>query len=613
MATSINIPALSHAIRTDIPAINEVLKALAKNDPSALADLESGTKRIVEGSSGWEIQQLNGANWSTLSSFNIDAQKVGGFQASALAVKNTIPVRDANGAIPGDITGKAGSADKLNSTLAVNAGGTGATTPEDARNNLGVPPTSHASPNTTHGESSASNYGHSKASSTTPKALGTASAGSETASFARGDHVHPTTTATDKVLGMVNLSDSTTSILDVSTGTAATPAAVKAAYDKALEAIDNANSIQGDIGNVSDEVDQLAQDILDASSLSVANSEGTTDVVSPVLGTIQHEMGAFWISLDGSIPTGGLPYLGHLCQRATYGDFWPWCESNKNVVTEEAWQAYANEHNGCCPYYSFGDGSTTFRTPKYDQSFLKVVASLSEASAFEKPGLPDHNHLFPSTQSFYYSYQGADSFLTTRFVADSDSPEKQLPNAMVNSLGNASEVNSVYGNSDTVTPQNFSIIVGVYAVSAVSAPIGTTDAASILNAVSRIESTTVKSVNGQFPSSGNVTIDTGAHVVETGRYEDNSMWYRIWNDGWLEQGGTYGGAGTSTIITLLVAFSEPNYTIVLGEGTNTAASSDTEGVDYAALASNKSETSFRVSKAKDRAFGWYACGQRGDI
>lgn len=52
-------------------------------------------------------------------------------------------------------------------------------------------PISHASSATTYGVSSASNYGHAKASGTTPKANGTAAVGSETSSFARGDHVHP--------------------------------------------------------------------------------------------------------------------------------------------------------------------------------------------------------------------------------------------------------------------------------------------------------------------------------------------------------------------------------------------------------------------------------------
>ena len=56
---------------------------------------------------------------------------------------------------------------------------------------IGAAPTSHASTATTYGAASASNYGHAMATSTTPKANGTAAVGSETAKFARGDHVHP--------------------------------------------------------------------------------------------------------------------------------------------------------------------------------------------------------------------------------------------------------------------------------------------------------------------------------------------------------------------------------------------------------------------------------------
>lgn len=55
----------------------------------------------------------------------------------------------------------------------------------------GKAPTNHASSGTTYGVSTASVYGHAMASSTTPKANGTAAVGTETAKFARGDHVHP--------------------------------------------------------------------------------------------------------------------------------------------------------------------------------------------------------------------------------------------------------------------------------------------------------------------------------------------------------------------------------------------------------------------------------------
>lgn len=55
----------------------------------------------------------------------------------------------------------------------------------------GKAPTNHASSGTTYGVSTPSAYGHAMASSTTPKANGTAAVGTETAKFARGDHVHP--------------------------------------------------------------------------------------------------------------------------------------------------------------------------------------------------------------------------------------------------------------------------------------------------------------------------------------------------------------------------------------------------------------------------------------
>ena len=55
---------------------------------------------------------------------------------------------------------------------------------------------SHASTATTYGVASTSNYGHAMATGTTPKApASTAALGSETAKFARGDHVHPLQTS----------------------------------------------------------------------------------------------------------------------------------------------------------------------------------------------------------------------------------------------------------------------------------------------------------------------------------------------------------------------------------------------------------------------------------
>lgn len=239
-------PKLSNRIADDVPAIQEILGSLAKLTPdSGNTDYPNGTKRVTETTNGYEFQQWNGSSWVHLEKWNINAQKVDGYSASTGTTASTIPVRGTDGKISGDITGNASTASTaaaLSATNPIDKGGTGATSAADARTNLGTPPISHASSGTTYGVSSASNYGHAKASATSPKALGTAAVGSETSTFARGDHVHPTTTATDSVLGMVKLSDATNSTSAASAGIAASPAAVKSAMDKATSATTTASN-----------------------------------------------------------------------------------------------------------------------------------------------------------------------------------------------------------------------------------------------------------------------------------------------------------------------------------------------------------------------------------
>ena len=75
-------------------------------------------------------------------------------------------------------------------------------------------------------------------STAAPKAGGTAAAGTSN-TVARGDHVHPAQTigtASGTVSGTTKLSDATNSTSGADSGVAATPKAVKAAYDKAVEA-----------------------------------------------------------------------------------------------------------------------------------------------------------------------------------------------------------------------------------------------------------------------------------------------------------------------------------------------------------------------------------------
>lgn len=157
-------PSLDQPIGADLPAIQRKFQALVKGDPSLVQKPPVGAKRLVEISSGnWQVQQYNGSTWSNIGKLKMDVDTVDGYDAAITPKANTIAVRNASGKLEGDITGNAVSADSaqtLSDVLETALGGTGATTSAQARTNLGVPPTSHASSGTAYGLGSNLNYGH---------------------------------------------------------------------------------------------------------------------------------------------------------------------------------------------------------------------------------------------------------------------------------------------------------------------------------------------------------------------------------------------------------------------------------------------------------------------
>lgn len=243
-------PSLDQPIGADLPAIKNKFQALVKGDPSLVQNPPVGAKRLVEISSGnWQVQQYNGSTWSNIGKLKMDVDTVDGYDAAITPKANTIAVRNASGKLEGDITGNAvtaSSAATLSQTLPVNKGGTGATTSEAARANLGVPPTSHASTNTTHGVGNATQYGHLK------------------------------------------LSDATNNLSGVSGGVAATPAAVKMAKDAADAAQSSANNAQSSANNA----------MTKASTLATASAPG---IVKPGTGMTVDAAGSLNVSLNNTV------------------------------------------------------------------------------------------------------------------------------------------------------------------------------------------------------------------------------------------------------------------------------------------------------------------------
>ena len=92
-----------------------------------------------------------------------------------------------------------------------------------------------------------------------------------------------------------------------------------------------------------------------------------------------------------------------------------------------------------------------------------------------------------------------------------------------------------------------------------------------------------------------------AVVVRTSDKSILPSWYRIWSDGWIEQGGRLVSA-TSQTIELLVEMADTNYCLIFGA--YAPISTDTEGWDMNVGSSDYTTTSFRVTSVAGRNDNW---------
>ena len=414
-------PILSNPIAVDIPKLNEILDALSKANPTNVDGISTGAMRLYEVSSGkWQWQEYNGSAWAPVPFLQHSVDKLDGYHAAITPAANTVAVRNASGVLEDSITGTAATASSaatLSQTLPVNKGGTGATTSEAARSNLGVPPTSHASANTTHGVGNATQYGHLK------------------------------------------LSDAANSSSGVSGGVAATPAAVKAAKDAADAAQSSANNA-----------------MTKASTLATASSAG---IVKPGTGMTVDAAGALNVSLNNTVTSTSTRQAATANAVKTAYDKAVKAEAavTKVLPVGSLIASFAKSMNGCLlgngaavsrttyanlfsildTAFGKGDGSTTFNLPDFrDKTFWGANGNLKKVI---DAGLPNAEGGFTSN-SVNWSEDKAivneyGVFKSSSTNVSGSMPESQPQSTSTggkNFLFKLSYSNGIYGKSTTVQP-----------------------------------------------------------------------------------------------------------------------------------------------------------------
>jgi hypothetical protein len=101
------------------------------------------------------------------------------------------------------------------------------------------------------------------------------------------------------------------------------------------------------------------------------------------LETLKHAVGEQWISLDGTIPKGGVPFNGQILNIADYQALYNWAKYNGIIKTESEWQTLKTNNNSNVAYYS-DYSETQFRVPLF-RGYLKA----DSGSGYIKQGLPN--------------------------------------------------------------------------------------------------------------------------------------------------------------------------------------------------------------------------------
>lgn len=316
-------------------------------------------------------------------------------------------------------------------------------------------------------------------------------------------------------------------------------------------------------------------------------------------------VGHEFFTTNPNIPVGCIPLLGGEYSRTAYADLWEWVQKQAGYLIEEsAWQAKSAANGGNVPFYSKGDGSTTFRVPAL-KCWVKGADSISEVGGYLAAGLPNITGsttwalngtlgTFSSQDTPYHKNTGALSVTTdgkAYGLIGHSGEDSHNSNVSVNI--DASLSSPIYGSSDTVQPPS---IVGLWIVKAYGTVtnVGSTDVANISTGLSQAETRI------SLLETSKVDKEGAAWVVES--YHNGTEWYRVWSDGWVEQGGHKKGADANKTITLLKPFADENYTVLIGSKINKAW--------YAGSAYDCTTTSMKFSCYTDSyAADWCACGQ----
>lgn len=242
---------------------------------------------------------------------------------------------------------------------------------------------------------------------------------------------------------------------------------------------------------------------------------------------------------------GGLPlFTGETIANAdqVYPDFYTWVANHSDLQISAADYETAITTYGECPKYVIDTTNKTIRLPLL-KNYVKM-ANTTDGITQSGAGLPNITGSMGILPQYdFWTLTGAFS------KGDRNNDDGNLDYGSGNGYLNfdASLSNSIYGNSNTVTPAHTTLYPWVCAYNA-AIPASTAQAAQFQQALS-----------GKVDLASGVSQNNVDYVVES--YQNGTSWYRVCKSGWCEQGGKISEA--SATVALLKEMADTNYSVLI--------------------------------------------------
>jgi len=290
--------------------------------------------------------------------------------------------------------------------------------------------------------------------------------------------------------------------------------------------------------------------------------------------------------LDGSLISGSGAYADFVTYMAGLVSSYP-----DIFETETAWQQAVTDY-GVCGKFVYDSTNNTVRLPKIT-GFTEGTTDVAALGDLIGAGLPNitgefrvySNNSDPSIEGWTGAFGRNNKATGTHKYNDTSVKTSSFAPSYIDF--DASRSSSIYGNSTTVQPQAIKVLYYIVIANSVKTNIEV-DIDEVMT-----------DLNAKVDKADLSPVDV---VVET--YVNGTSWYRIWSDGWIEQGGFATRSAATQTVTFPKAFADTNYNIQISARHTT---DSTDGRPPLIRGRTKTDFTLNIYTSYEGAY-WLACG-----